>query len=79
MWNSGFSRVSQQLRTTFSNWRSTQSLPTLAPETARGELTQVSDGTVLFTLWKNGTNVRLTRRNLRDVMDCRYECCRLRR
>ncbi len=41
----------------------------LAPETARGELTQVSDGTVLFTLWKNGPNVRLTRRNLRDVMN----------
>ncbi len=41
----------------------------LAPESARGELTQVSDGTVLFTLWKNGTNVRATRRNLRDIMD----------
>ncbi len=40
----------------------------LAPETSRGELTQVSDGTVLFTLWKNGTNVRVTRRNLRDIM-----------
>ena len=39
-----------------------------APETARGELTQVSDGTVLFTLWKNGANVRATRRNLRDIM-----------
>lgn len=41
----------------------------LAPETARGELTQVSDGTVLFTHWKNGTAVRVTRRNLRDIMD----------
>ena len=40
----------------------------LAPETARGELTQVSDGTVLFTLWKNGATVRVTRRNLRDIM-----------
>lgn len=42
---------------------------TLAPDTAQGELTQVSDGTVLFTLMKNGANTRLTRRNLRDVMD----------
>jgi len=41
----------------------------LAPETARGELTQVSDGAVLFTHWKNGTAVRVTRRNLRDIMD----------
>ena len=41
----------------------------LAPETARGELTQISDGTVLFTHWKNGTTVRVTRRNLRDIMD----------
>lgn len=41
----------------------------LAPETARGELTQVSDGSVLFTLWKNGAAVRVTRRNLRDIMD----------
>lgn len=40
-----------------------------APESARGELTQVSDGSVLFTLWKNGTTVRVTRRNLRDIMD----------
>ncbi|MEZ6034879.1 MAG: hypothetical protein R3C17_17445 [Planctomycetaceae bacterium] len=41
----------------------------LAPDTSQGELTQVSDGTVLFTLMKNGANTRLTRRNLRDVMD----------
>lgn len=41
----------------------------LAPETARGELTQVSDGTILFTHWKNGATVRVTRRNLRDIMD----------
>ena len=41
----------------------------LAPETARGELTQVSDGSVLFTLWKNGGTVQVTRRNLRDIMD----------
>lgn len=40
-----------------------------APETARGELTQVSDGSVLFTHWKNGATVRVTRRNLRDIMD----------
>jgi len=40
-----------------------------APETARGEMIQVSDGTVLFTHMKNGANERLTRRNLRDVMD----------
>jgi hypothetical protein len=42
---------------------------TLAPETARGELTQVSDGTILFTHWKNGATVQVTRRNLRDIMD----------
>lgn len=41
----------------------------LAPETARGELTQVSDGTILFTHWKNGATVRVTRRNLRDIME----------
>ncbi len=40
-----------------------------AAETSRGELTQVSDGTVLFTHWKNGANVSLTRRNLRDIME----------
>ena len=38
-------------------------------ETSRGELTQVSDGTVLFTHWKNGENVSVTRRNLRDIME----------
>ena len=41
----------------------------LAPETARGELTQISDGSVLFTHWKNGDTVQVTRRNLRDIMD----------
>lgn len=41
----------------------------LAPESSRGELTQVSDGTVVFTHWKNGANVSVTRRNLRDIMD----------
>jgi len=41
---------------------------TLDPATARGELTQVSDGTVLFTLWKNGPAARVSRRNLRDIM-----------
>ena len=41
----------------------------LAPETARGELTQVSDGTILFTHWKNGATDRVTRRNLRDIME----------
>lgn len=40
-----------------------------AAETSRGELTQVSDGTVLFTHWKNGATVSVTRRNLRDIMD----------
>ena len=41
----------------------------LAPETSRGELTQVSDGAIVFTHWKNGANVTVTRRNLRDIMD----------
>ena len=40
-----------------------------AAETSRGELTQVSDGTVLFTHWKNGANVTVTRRNLRDIIE----------
>lgn len=40
-----------------------------AAETSRGELTQISDGTILFTHWKNGANVTVTRRNLRDIMD----------
>ncbi len=44
--------------------------PVVPPvETLRGELTQVSDGTVLFTHWKNGANVSVTRRNLRDIME----------
>ena len=38
------------------------------PASVRGELTQVSDGTVLFTLWKNGEIARVNRRNLRDIM-----------
>lgn len=45
------------------------SAPTIPdPTTARGELTQVSNGTVLFTHWKNGANERVSRRNLRDIM-----------
>lgn len=39
----------------------------LKPEDNQGELQQVSDGTVVFTSWKNGETQRVTRRNLRDI------------
>jgi len=41
----------------------------LKPEDNRGELLQVSDGSVVHTSWKNGENVRVTRRNLKDILD----------
>ena len=34
-----------------------------------GEFTQVSDGGVLWTLWKNGDDNRLTRRNIREILE----------
>jgi outer membrane lipoprotein-sorting protein len=34
----------------------------------QGALTQVSDGTVLHTMYRNGEQVRVTRRNIRDVL-----------
>ena len=34
----------------------------------RGELTQVSDGNVLYTMWKNGETPSVTRRNIRDIL-----------
>jgi len=34
----------------------------------RGVLTQVSDGNVLYTSWKNGDAQRVTRRNIRDIL-----------
>ena len=43
--------------------------PDLKPEDNRGELLQVSDGSVVHTTWKNGENVRVTRRNLKDILD----------
>lgn len=39
----------------------------LKPEDNQGELFQISDGTVVFTSWKNGETQRVTRRNLRDI------------
>lgn len=36
---------------------------------ASGSLTQVSDGSVLLTLWLNGPTQRLTRRNIRDILE----------
>ena len=39
----------------------------LKPEDNQGELQQISDGTVVFTSWKNGETQRVTRRNLRDI------------
>jgi hypothetical protein len=55
--------------TMFSNWRlDVDPMSSQAPETARGELVQVSDGTVLFTHMEERRECeRLTRRNLRDV------------
>jgi hypothetical protein len=43
--------------------------PELKPEENRGELLQVSDGAVVHTSWKNGDIVRVTRRNLKDILD----------
>ena len=34
-----------------------------------GELTQVSNGSVLWSLWKNGDSRRLTRRNIREILE----------
>jgi hypothetical protein len=34
----------------------------------RGVLLQISDGTILSTSWKNGENVRITRRNVKDIL-----------
>ena len=33
-----------------------------------GELTQVSDGNVLWSYWVNGENTRLTRRNIQEIL-----------
>ena len=38
------------------------------PEEMRGALTQVCDGNVLHTVYRNGEQVRVTRRNIRDVL-----------
>lgn len=38
-----------------------------------GEFTQVSDGGVLWTLWKNGDDKRLTRRNIREILEAAAE------
>lgn len=40
---------------------------------ARGILTQVSDGSVLFTYWKNGDDTRVTRRNISDILKASAE------
>jgi hypothetical protein len=42
--------------------------PELKEADSRGVLTQVSDGIVLYTSWKNGDAVRVTRRNIRDIL-----------
>jgi hypothetical protein len=34
-----------------------------------GSLQQISDGSVLWSLWDNGGNKRLTRRNIREIME----------
>lgn len=40
-----------------------------ADTAAQSSMTQVSDGNVLFTYWKNGTDTRVTRRNIKDILD----------
>lgn len=42
--------------------------PELKETDSRGVLAQVSDGVVLYTSWKNGDAVRVTRRNIRDIL-----------
>lgn len=42
--------------------------PTINEAENRGVLTQVSDGNVLYTSWKNGDTQRVTRRNIRDIL-----------
>ena len=42
--------------------------PTLNEADNRGILTQVSDGEVLYTSWKNGDAVKVTRRSIRDIL-----------
>lgn len=42
--------------------------PTLNEADNRGILIQVSDGEVLYTSWKNGDAVKVTRRSIRDIL-----------
>lgn len=41
---------------------------TAAAKESRGMLTQVSNGSTLFTYWKNGADTRVTRRNINDIL-----------
>jgi hypothetical protein len=41
---------------------------TQKPEDARGTLLQVSDGSALHTQWTNGESIRVTRRNINDIL-----------
>lgn len=43
-------------------------IPPDASRDARGSLTQVSDGAVLYSYIQNGTDIRVTRRNISDVL-----------
>ncbi|MFN9718341.1 MAG: LolA family protein [Planctomycetota bacterium] len=42
--------------------------PPLEATDDRGQLLQVSNGSVMYTLWKNGKDVRLTRRSINDIL-----------
>ena len=42
--------------------------PALEGKDDRAQLLQVSDGSVMYTTWKNGKDVRVTRRNIRDIL-----------
>lgn len=48
-------------------------IPDDAVREARGALTQVSDGAVLYSYIENGTDIRVTRRNISDVLKAAAE------
>ena len=41
----------------------------LADEKISGALTQISDGSVLWSKWQNGPDTQVTRRNIREILD----------
>lgn len=41
----------------------------IADEKISGALTQISDGSVLWSKWQNGPDTQITRRNIREILD----------